>query len=129
MPDVTARVIERDRILARLEQECTGRVEHMDYVLPTGEKINPANPAGATYYDKDQTAFVLFKMDDDRVFPTRVVTTFGGPGGHRIGDTWVIRHDQTNAYLGTYQVVGIHDFGVSVEGWVPDRKISHAVFK
>lgn len=129
MSDPTKRAAERARILALLEQQETGNVERMDYVLPTGEKINPANPSGATYYDADQTAFVLFKIDDDRIAPSRVVTSFGGPSGHQIGDQWIIRHDQTNAYLGTYQVVGIHDFGNTVEGWVPDRKISHSVFK
>lgn len=129
MPDTTARVLERDRILESLEANRTGTEEHMDYVLPTGEKMNPASPSSAIYYDAKQTAFVLFKLNDDRVFPTRVVTTFGDASLHRIGDVWHIRHDQTNAFLGTYQIVGIHEFGRSVKGWVPDRKISHSVFK
>lgn len=123
------RSADRAMILVTLEEQRLDEpVVEMDYVLPTGEKINPANPSGAVYYDRDATAYVLFKLNDDRVFPTRVVTSFSG-ADHRIGERWSIRHDQTRAYLGMYQVVGIHEFGRSVEGWVPDRKISHSVFK
>ena len=129
MPDRAQQVAE---INERLRAEYNETDVEMDYVLPTGEKINPANPSEGVYFQQDQTAYVLFKLSDERVFPTRVVTSFEGDAAeplHHIGERWTIRHDQTNAMLGTYQVVGIHVFGKRVEGWVPDRKISHSVFK
>lgn len=37
--------------------------------LPTGESLNPANPEGATYYDKGQVCFVLQRVDEPRNRP------------------------------------------------------------
>lgn len=99
-------------------------------VLPTGTSMNPANPAGATYFSPDLTAYVLFKKNEARTRPTRVVTSYGSLDGWRIGTLVHLEHDQTQAYLGEYQVVGIHHF-LSGEwaGAIPDIKIKHCVVK
>lgn len=99
-------------------------------VLPVGESMNPLNPAGATYFDKDQVAYVLFKTSDKRTRPTRVVTSFGLVPGWKIGTELVLEHDQTQYYMGDYQIVGIHDFASGEwAGDVPNYKIKHAVLK
>jgi hypothetical protein len=105
-----------------------------DYILPTGSKMNPWHPEDADYYDHEQTAIILFKLNDNRSRPTRLVTGFGHPNGPpsgwEIGQTWSLRHDQTNARLGDYVVVGWRSFSTSeFEGDVPDIKMSHSVFK
>ncbi len=100
-------------------------------VLPTGENINPAKPAGAPYYAPDLVAYVMFKLNEQRTRPTRVLTSAG-----LLGPDWMLDmehmlyHDQTGAQLGTYKVVGIHDFASGeTAGDVPDIKMSHSVFK
>lgn len=100
-------------------------------ILPTGESINPANPDKAHWlYSDDLTALVLFKTSEARTRPTRVATTFGGPGDYRIGQKLHFQHDQTGAYFGEYEIVGIHHFASGeTAGDVPDRKIKHSVFK
>lgn len=101
------------------------------YILPTGSKINPSNPKGAEYYDEGQVAFIMRRLDKPRTRPTRVFTSFGG-----LGEEWAIgtkhscRHDQTNAFLGDYEVVGTVVFKTGEkQGDVPNLKMSHAVFK
>src|SRR5688500_114161 len=82
------------------------------YVLPTGEKMNPAFPRDAEYYapENDQTAYVLFREDDSRTRPTRVVTGFGGfDSSWGIGARYNVYHDQNGRFLGLYRVVGVHD--------------------
>lgn len=97
--------------------------------LPTGESINPLHPQGATYYDPGQTAYVLFKRNEARTRPTRVFTTFGSLGW-KLGTVAHLQHDQTGAYLGEYEVVGVHDFASGeMAGNVPDLRIKHCVAK
>lgn len=98
--------------------------------LPTGESINPLYPQGATYYDPGQTAYVLFKRNEARTRPTRVFTSFGNFPEWRLGTVVHMQHDQTGAYLGEYEIVGIHHFGSGeMAGDVPDIKIKHCVAK
>jgi hypothetical protein len=99
------------------------------WVLPTATKINPAAPQSATYYDPDQVAYVMRRMDVPRTRPTCVATSFGTADG-KIGDRWVFIHDQTGARLGEYEVVGIAIFktGETI-GEVPNANINHRVFK
>lgn len=97
-------------------------------VLPVGESINPRRPQTATYFDLDQTAYVMFKLNDARTRPTRVLTSFGAMW--KLDEVVELFHDQTGAQLGTYKVVGIHDFrSGEMAGNVPDSKIKHAVLK
>lgn len=98
-------------------------------ILPTGESMNPRYPGTATYWDKEQVAYVLFKLSDERTRPTRVVTSFGS-ADLRIGDEADFYHDQTGAQLGRYMVVGIADYRtMTFKGEVPDRALKHSVFK
>jgi hypothetical protein len=109
------------------------RYETVDYVLPSGTKINPRRPETAEFYDARLVGFAMRKLNEARTYPTRLVTshgTLGGPGSWKIGERYSLRHDQTNALLGDYEVVGTVVFATGeVEGDVPDRKISHCVFK
>ena len=99
-------------------------------VLPTGESMNPRFPREASYFDEAQTAYVLFKLSDNRTRPTRVVTSFGPLQGWTLGSEHELYHDQTNAYLGRYKVVGVHHFASNEHaGDVPDIKIKHCVVK
>jgi hypothetical protein len=100
------------------------------FVLPTPTWLNPAAPETGEFYDPRQVAFVLFKMNENRTRPTRVVTSFGGYDASQVGDVWELRHDQTDAYLGDYKVVGIVDFTTGAKhGEVPNRPIKLAVAK
>ena len=98
--------------------------------LPTGESMNPANPQGATYYDIGQTAYVLWKVNDNRTRPTRVFTSFGTIDEWKLETRIHLHHDQTGARLGEYRIVGIHHFASGEKvGLVPDLKIKHCVAK
>jgi len=108
------------------------RYEAWDFILPTGEQLNPSNPEGAVYYSPDQSVFVLRRLDVQRTRPSRVVTGYGRADsyGVSVGDRVSVFHDQTGAFLGDYELVGTRDFstGQSV-GEVPNRLIPHSVFK
>ena len=97
--------------------------------LPTGETLNPLTGVG-TYFDLDQTAYVLFKVNEARTRPTRVFTSFGSIDGWKLGTVIHLHHDQTGAYLGEYRITGIHNFRtLERAGDVPDMKIKHCVAK
>jgi hypothetical protein len=100
-------------------------------VLPTATKINPSAPQSAVYFDKGQVAFVMQRLDVPRSRPTCVATSFGGATpSEDLGAVWTFRHDQTNAFLGTYRVVGIAVFATGeTYGNVPNAAINHRVFK
>src|SRR5688500_10650162 len=99
-------------------------------VLPTGEHLNPKVPNGATYYDPTTVVYVLFKLNDKRTRPTRVVTSAGGIRGWKLGTILHLEHDQTQAYLGEYMIVGVKDFGNDeAAADIPDRAIKHSVLK
>lgn len=101
-------------------------------VLPTGSTLNPAFPNTADYYSDDLIAFVLWKLEDNRSRPTRVLTG-AGPGngyGWKLDTVLELYHDQTGAQLGTYRVVGIHDFASGEKvGNVIDFALKHSVLK
>jgi hypothetical protein len=106
------------------------RYETANYILPTGTSINPATGEGE-YSDPShgQVLFVMFKLNDKRTRPTRVFSSYGSVRGWELGTKHSCRHDQTNAFLGDYEVVGIvHEDGTK-EGNVPSIKIKHSVFK
>lgn len=97
----------------------------------TGERMNPLYPQAARFYDRSQTAYVLFKLSDNRTRPTRILTSIGPLADVKIGTTLELIHDQDGKRLGEYQVVGIHDFGSDEQiGDVPDlNNILHCVVK
>lgn len=100
-----------------------------DFVLPTGEQMNPMKPEGAVYFSPRQVVYVLRRLDVRRTRPSRIVTSYGSlnyPIGHRAS----VFHDQTGAHLGEYEVVGIRDYSTGyTEGEVPNRLIPQSVFK
>ncbi len=100
-------------------------------VLPVGESLNPFNPDTTyTYFDLNQTVYVMWKLDEARTRPTRVLTSFGPLKGWEIDSVHDLHHDQTGAQMGSYKVVGVHHFrSGEMAGNVPDIKIKHAVFK
>lgn len=98
-------------------------------VLPTGETMNPQRPEADTYFNVDQTAYVLFKLNEERTRPTRVVTSYGRMDW-AIGSVVELAHDQTRTWLGAYRVTGIRDFATGQTwGIVPDMRIKHCVVK
>lgn len=108
-------------------------------VLPVGESIDPTTLDQSQYWDIEWVAYVLFKRNESRTRPTRVLTSHGpltfvpSIGVRRdlkLGDVIHLEHDQTQAYLGEYEVVGIHreDNG-AVVGDVPSIRIKHCVAK
>lgn len=100
------------------------------YLLPTKCTMNPVHPEDAEYFDEGQVAYVMQRTDKPRTRPTEVATSFGPFDPDALGREVEVRHDQTNAYLGTYTVVGVTDFRTGhYVGLVPDRKLNHRVFK
>lgn len=101
------------------------------YVLPTGERMNPRYPQAAPFYDKGQTAYVLFKMNDSRTRPTRIMTSHGLLAALKIGVEAQVYGGQPEKFLGRYKVVGIHHFeSGEMVGDVPDlNSILHCVVK
>lgn len=99
--------------------------------LPTGLTISPDRLDDSPYFDTAWVAYVLFKTSEARTRPTRVFTSHHSLGW-KVGDLVHLEHDQTNAYLGEYKVVGITYAdpanGVNI-GDVPDIKIKHCVAK
>lgn len=111
------------------------------YILPLGrdeKKIVVTDPKtypfGGSEWLKDSTAYVLQRRDKERTRPTRIVIGSGVDEKWFIGNTWDCRHDQTNAYLGLYEVVGIVLFGSDGKvkltcGHLPSTPLAGAVFK
>ena len=97
--------------------------------LPTRERLNPARPTDAVYYDAGQVCYII-----ERYGALRALTSFGslrdGKGMYTVGDTVEAHHDQTGRDFGFWKVVGVVEFrtGKSV-GTVYDRKLSHWVVK
>ena len=101
-------------------------------VLPTGRSLNARHPDPAkhTYFDPKTVVYVLYKLNERRTRPTRVLTSSGPIDGWRIGSVLALEHDQTNAYLDDYMIVGVKDFETGEQtGDVPDLSIKHAVLK
>jgi hypothetical protein len=101
-------------------------------VLPTGHSVSPRELTTSTFWNPDWVAYVLFKQNDARTRPTRVLTSHGALGW-KIGDVKHLAHDQTGAYLGEYKVVGIAyadtSKGAPMTGDVPTIRIKHCVAK
>jgi hypothetical protein len=99
-------------------------------LLPTGTRMDMLIPTAATYYDKDQVAYIVENIDDTK--KKRVLTSFGSlMESWAVGTVHDIHHDQDRYLLGTYRVVAIVNFtnGDSM-GPVPyGRKLPHWVFK
>jgi len=105
------------------------RYERADYVLPTGERMNPRHPETAVYYDQRQVAYILQRIDVPRTKPSRCLTSFGELHWN-VGDKISAFHDQTSARLGDYEIVGIATFdGRFMIGNVPDISLQHSVCK
>lgn len=112
-----------------------------NYVLPCEDKVNPANPKDSDGYaagivHDDSILITLRRLDKPRTRPTRVICGSGGQSpanpyeGWQIGACWSIRHDQTDRFLGDYEVAGWHNLGTGERmGDVPDRLMALAVFK
>jgi hypothetical protein len=94
------------------------------YVLPYGrgyDKWNPMEPAAHAFgpnYMRNMSAIVLKRIDKPRkAEATRVVVGYGAIDPEwTIGNVWRLRHDQTNALLGDYEVVGEVNYAEGPDG-------------
>ena len=105
-------------------------------ILPLSEQFNATDPTTIEFGQDWLAEGVVYVMKKaSRTRPTRVLISSGS-----LGDSWYIgshqdlRHDQTMAFLGRYEIVGIvwyDDTGAvaATFGEVPNRKIAAAVFK
>jgi hypothetical protein len=100
------------------------------YMLPTGTRMNPHRPESAEFYNVRQTGYVVRKLGTTRD-SLRVLTSYGeADPAWAVGTRHQVYHDQTNRDLGVFEVIGAHVFKSGVTaGQVPDRTISHWVFK
>jgi hypothetical protein len=98
----------------------------MTAILPTGAFMNPSRPEDAEYFDPGQVAYIV---QDGSKF--RVWTSFGDLGEKwNIGTFHDAKHDQTFRRLGYFKVIGKAVFATGEKtGNVPNRKLSHCVFK
>jgi len=103
------------------------------------KKWNPMEPENHCFgpdYMAECVAYVMKRIDKARkAVATRVIISAGrlAGDGWNVGDKWYLRHDQTHALLGTYEVVGIVDYNeqaqvAHAEG-VTDIKLPVACFK
>lgn len=116
-------------------------MKEANYVLPYGRgysRWNPMRPAEHCFgeaYMADSSAIIVKRIDVPRkAAATRVIVTAGRvPEDWKIGARWRIRHDQTNALLGEYEVVGevTYDDDAEVETalGVTDMSLPVACFK
>jgi hypothetical protein len=105
---------------------------HATALLPTGTKINPVTPSLAEYFDPEATMLVLERLPygPGKAGSRVVATTFGPMSGHKLGETFEVRHDQTLRNLGEFKIIGMR-FGNTAQcaGELPDQKLPHWVFK
>jgi hypothetical protein len=122
-----------------------GYMGEADYVLPYGRgyaKWNPMHPTEHCFgeaYMADSSAIIVKRIDVPRKSAaTRVIVTYGNiPDDWKIGAVWSVRHDQTNAMLGVYEVVGEVEYAedeneeavVVRAAGVTDMKLPVACFK
>jgi hypothetical protein len=111
------------------------------YILPFGRtygKWAPRRPAEHPFgpsWLAGGSAILVQRLDEPRSYPTRVIHSSGGIGDDwRIGNSWDLYHDQTDAHLGRYQVVGVVQYDergsvARIEGNVPDRALYMSTFK
>ncbi len=98
----------------------------MTAILPTGQRMNPSHPQDAEYFDPGQVAYIV--RDGEKI---RVWTSFGDLGERwALGTNHIAKHDQTLRTLGFFTVIGKVVFATGEKiGVVPNRKLSHCVFK
>ena len=114
---------------------------YANYVLPYGRdfaKWNPMEPAAHAFgpnYMRSRYALVLKRIDKPgKALANRIIVGYGTIDDNwKIGNVWNIRHDQTNAFLGQYEVVGevtyTDDAEVATATGVTDIKLATATFK
>lgn len=100
-------------------------------VLPVQQSLNPASPDRAHHaFGQGMVGYVLWKINDNRTRPTRVITSYGAVEGWTVGQAIHLQHDQTGAYMGHYRIYGVVDFDtMEAAGTVPDIKIKWQVLK
>ena len=96
-------------------------------ILNSNTTINPADPAGAEYYDAGQVAYILERESGRKV----VATSFGTLSDDlAVGKRQGFHHDQSQRSMGLLTVTGIVTFADgSTLGDIPDKKLPHFVFK
>ncbi len=93
-------------------------------IKPAGVGVNPSLMTGSS----SDTLYVLYKLDDKRTRPTRVVSTKSPSKKWKIGTVFHVQQHATLKYLGKYMVVGVIDCSTGDSaGEIPDRKIMHSV--
>lgn len=101
-------------------------MQHL-YLLPTGESMNPTSPEHHFCYD-DNSSAVILRTPKGRLI---VATTYGNAiEDTNIGERVAVTSDQSRRDLGVHTVIGIRDFASgAVKGEVPNRKMTHKVYK
>jgi len=99
-------------------------------LLPTGETMNPARPASATYYDQDQVAYIVTGISQNCEGVVRVLTSYGRLNGWTLGTIHAVRHDQSGRSLGRWKITGIRNYKTGFQvGKIPGRPLRQWVFK
>jgi hypothetical protein len=94
-------------------------------IFKTDTQMNPYAPENATFYDKEQVAYVLTRPSG-----TQIVATSFGNLGLKVGGYYAFHHDQSRRGMGNLEVAGITTFATgTTEGEVPNAKLPHFVFK
>ena len=94
-------------------------------ILTTRTKMNPANPVGADFFSREQTAYVLRNAAG-----TVIVATSFGDLAFKTGEWREFHHDQSRRSMGELEVIGVADFTTGETlGEVPDQPVTHYVFK
>lgn len=120
----------------------TSRYSERPYVLPFGREYgrwNPRDVENAAFgksWLAGSTALICKRIDEARTRPSRLIFTSGTllHDSDKIGNVFTARHDQTNAKLGVYEIVGLVFYGPTgdvarIVGDVPDAKLSQNTYK
>lgn len=112
------------------------------YVLPFGREYSKWNVTDVENHPFGQAwltgmmGLICKRIDVPRNRPSRVIFASGSQpaADDRVGNSFIARHDQTNAFLGEYEVVGIVVYGtngnvVRIVGEVPSAKLSLNTYK
>ena len=121
------------------------RIGERPYVLPFGrdsKKWSPYDVENAHFgknWLRGMYALICHRTDEVRTRPSRLIFSHGSPlnelGIDLIGQEFVARHDQTNAKLGVYKIVGLVIWDsekgdvLRTAGDVPDVKLSQNTYK
>lgn len=115
------------------------------YILPFGRdygRWNPRDVNNAAFgksWLSNMVALICLREDQPRTRPSRLIfSSLSGseevPERDRIGQRFTARHDQTNALLGVYRIVGIVRYDsegkiLKIVGDVPNVKLSQNTYK